>query len=76
MRAGGWGWGDFVPHNIGKCCIINETLQQPPELLRWLYENQGSQRFDTSNRLFLVLVDSNFLEDSWKLKRDFSLLKR
>ncbi|MFM5887042.1 MAG: hypothetical protein ACKOQS_01920, partial [Dolichospermum sp.] len=19
-RGGGWGWGDFVPHNIGKCC--------------------------------------------------------
>jgi hypothetical protein len=56
--------------------IINDTLQQPRELLRWLYENQGSQRFDASNRLFLVLVDSNSLEDSWKLKRDFSLLKR
>ncbi|MFM6519430.1 MAG: hypothetical protein ACKPIC_23670, partial [Microcystis panniformis] len=56
--------------------IINETLKQPRELLRWLYENQGSQRFDASNRLFLVLVDTNSLEDSWKLKRDFSLLKR
>ncbi|HLP89487.1 MAG TPA: hypothetical protein VK184_12955 [Nostocaceae cyanobacterium] len=55
--------------------IINETLQQPRELLRWLYENQGSQRFDASNRLFLVLVDSNCLENSWKLKRDYRLLK-
>jgi hypothetical protein len=55
--------------------IINETLQQPRELLRWLYENQGSQRFDASNRLFLVLVDTNSLEDSWKLKRDYTLLK-
>ncbi|MFM7370023.1 MAG: hypothetical protein ACKO2Z_19985, partial [Sphaerospermopsis kisseleviana] len=50
-------------------------LKQPRELLRWLYENQGSQRFDASNRLFLVLVDTNSLEDSWKLKRDFTLLK-
>lgn len=55
--------------------IINETLQQPRELLRWLYENQGSQRFDASNRLFLVLVDTNSLEDSWKVKRDYTLLK-
>jgi hypothetical protein len=55
--------------------IINDTLKQPRELLRWLYENQGSQRFDASNRLFLVLVDTNSLEDSWKLKRDYTLLK-
>lgn len=55
--------------------IINNTLKQPRELLRWLYENQGSQRFDASNRLFLVLVDTNSLEDSWKLKRDYTLLK-
>ncbi|MFO0099464.1 MAG: hypothetical protein ACK52E_15575 [Aphanizomenon sp.] len=55
--------------------IINDTLKQPRELLRWLYENQGSQRFDASNRLFLVLVDTNSLEDSWKVKRDYTLLK-
>ncbi|MEH1858535.1 MAG: hypothetical protein V7L21_11140 [Nostoc sp.] len=55
--------------------IINETVQQPHELLRWLYEQQGSQRFDASNRLFLIVVDTNSLEDSWKLKRDYSLLK-
>ncbi|ACC79779.1 hypothetical protein [Nostoc punctiforme] len=55
--------------------IINETVQQPHELLRWLYEQQGSQRFDASNRLFLIVVDTNSLEDSWKLKRDYTLLK-
>jgi hypothetical protein len=56
--------------------IINETLEQPRELLKWLYEQQGTQRFDASNRLFLVLVDTNYLEDSWKLKRDYMLLKQ
>ncbi len=55
--------------------IISETLQQPRELLKWLYEQQGTQRFDASNRLFLVLVDTNSLEDSWELKRDYTLLK-
>ncbi|MEH2324522.1 MAG: hypothetical protein V7K32_13290 [Nostoc sp.] len=38
--------------------IINETVEQPDELLRWLYEQQGSQRFDASNRLFLIVVDT------------------
>ncbi|MEH2134644.1 MAG: hypothetical protein V7K86_29360 [Nostoc sp.] len=55
--------------------IILETVQKPHELLRWLYEQQGKQRFDASNRLFLIVVDTNSLEDSWKLKRDYTLLK-
>ena len=38
-------------------------------------ENQGTQRFDASNRLFLILVDADNLEGSWKLKRDHPLLK-
>ena len=41
----------------------------PTELIRWLYENQGERRFDASNRLFLVLVDERNYFESWKLKR-------
>jgi len=55
--------------------IIADTMTDPRELLRWLYENQGTQRFDTSNRLFLILIDQQRMEDSWKLKRDYILLK-
>ncbi|MDE5069908.1 MAG: hypothetical protein O4861_18135 [Trichodesmium sp. St16_bin4-tuft] len=56
--------------------IINQTISNPRQLLVWLYENQGNQRFDASNRLFLVVIDRNYLEDSWKIKRDYQLLKR
>lgn len=56
--------------------IINQTISAPRKLLLWLYENQGNQRFDASNRLFLVVIDRNSLENSWKIKRDYQLLKR
>lgn len=55
--------------------IINDTIANPRLLLKWLYENQGAQRFDASNRLFIILIDQNKLEESWKLKRDYALLK-
>jgi hypothetical protein len=32
-------------------------------------------RFDSENRLFLVLVDSDDFNNSWKLKRNIDLLK-
>lgn len=56
--------------------IITDTIREPRGLLKWLYEKQGIQRFDTSNRLFLIVIDQAKLEDSWKLKRDYPLLRR
>ncbi|MFN3247149.1 MAG: hypothetical protein ACK42K_10665, partial [Leptonema sp. (in: bacteria)] len=44
---------------------------RPKELMIWLYENQGAQRFGADNRIFIVLASKTNLEDSWKLKRDF-----
>jgi len=55
--------------------IISETINNPKELIRWFYENQGVRRFDASCRFFLVLIDLDNLEDSWKLKRNKKLLK-
>lgn len=55
--------------------LINESIQQPHDILRSLYEKQGSQRFDASNRLYLILIDTNSLEDSWKIRSDCTLLK-
>ncbi|MEW5940312.1 MAG: hypothetical protein AB1750_11655, partial [Chloroflexota bacterium] len=40
----------------------------------WLYENQGVRRFDASNRFFLVLVNAENFDESWKLKRNRDLL--
>ncbi len=50
--------------------IITESLNDPNELLVWLYEKQGDRRFDAANRLFLILIDMDRLEESWKLKRN------
>lgn len=53
---------------------LQSAVDNPVELIRWLYENQGVRRFDASNRLFLVLVDRGNFFDSWKLKRAKPLL--
>jgi len=55
--------------------IINDTIKNPEDLIRWFYENQGTRRFDAANRFFIVLIDSNNLEESWKLKRNKKLLQ-
>ena len=43
--------------------------------MKWLYENQGEMRFGAENRIYLILVDAAQPEQSWKLKRDFDLIK-
>ena len=55
--------------------ILQAVKDHPETLIRWLYENQGVRRFDSSNRLFLVLVDENDFFNSWKLKRAKPLLE-
>ena len=55
--------------------ILNEVMGNPKILATWLYENQGEMRFGSENRLFLVLVDTEDFNNSWKLKRNLSLLK-
>ncbi|MDD4309806.1 MAG: hypothetical protein PHO32_05455 [Candidatus Cloacimonetes bacterium] len=56
--------------------ILTETMDNPTDLIRWLYENQGTRRFDASNRLFLILVNKSDYFNSWKLKRAKPLLVR
>lgn len=55
--------------------IVNEAQAAPAELITWLYENQGEMRFGAENRLFLVLVDSVRIDESWKLKRAYELIE-
>ncbi len=55
--------------------ILREAMESPEFLIRWLYENQGERRFDASNRVFLVLVDTQDWDASWKLKRNLDALK-
>lgn len=55
--------------------ILKEAQESPKALATWLYENQGEMRFGSENRLFLVLVDTDDFNNSWKLKRNLELLK-
>ena len=55
--------------------IIQEAENDPAELKKWLYENQGEARFDASNRFFLVLTDESDMSNSWKLKRNIVFLR-
>lgn len=54
---------------------IENVKKQPLALARWLYENQGEARFSDSHRLFIVLMNERDLEQSWKLKSEFSRIK-
>jgi len=55
--------------------ILREVQSNPQILIKNLYEEQGELRFDASNRLFLVLVDTEDFDNSWKLKRNLQALK-
>jgi hypothetical protein len=44
--------------------------------MTWFYENQGVRRFDASNRVFLVLVDTDDFFGSWRLKRAQPLISK
>lgn len=55
--------------------IIDEACKHPEELMKWLYENQSARLFGAENRLFLVLVDTKDMKQSWKMKRAFTLIE-
>jgi hypothetical protein len=56
--------------------LTQECIKNPKPLIQNLYEEQGEMRFDASNRLFLILVDEQDFESSWKLKRNVELLTK
>jgi hypothetical protein len=58
-----------------KLTILKDAQENPKILIKWLYENQGEMRFSSENRLFLILVDTDDFNSSWKLKRNLDLLK-
>lgn len=53
---------------------LEKALVSPKDLIIWLYENQGAQRFGSDNRFFVVLASKDDIKNSWKLKRDFNFL--
>ena len=55
--------------------IVDDARNHPESLIQWLYENQSPRLFGAENRLFVVLVDSTDMDQSWKMKRAFSLIE-
>lgn len=56
--------------------IIDKACKHPKELMKWLYENQSARLFGAENRLFLVLIDTKDMKQSWKMKRAFTLIEQ
>ena len=59
--------------------IRNKTVEyaktHKKELAKLLYEKQGPMRFGSENRLYLVLIDKQDIQNSWEMKRDFKRLE-
>ena len=56
--------------------IVDDARKDPESLMKWLYEKQSPRLFGAENRLFVVLVDSTDMDQSWKMKRAFSLIEK
>lgn len=55
--------------------VVNDAQTNTMELMTWLYANQGEMRFGAENRLFVILVNTTDMNQSWKMKRAFSLIE-
>ena len=55
--------------------IVDDARKNPESLVTWLYENQSPRLFGAENRLFVVLIDLINMNQSWKMKRAFSLIE-
>ena len=63
----------YLPSRFPK--NISQAIKAPKDLIIWLYENQGAQRFGSENRFFVVLYDEKNPSESWKIKRDISFIR-
>lgn len=55
--------------------VVTDAQSNVLELMTWLYAHQGEMRFGAENRLFVILVDSTDMNESWKMKRAFALIE-
>lgn len=55
--------------------VVIDAQSDPVELMTWLYSHQGEMRFGAENRLYVILVDTKDMSNSWKLKRAFSIIE-
>jgi hypothetical protein len=54
---------------------IDFAINNPKMVCKFMYELQGAQRFGDDNRLFIIIYDKNNPAQSWKIKRDYDLIK-
>lgn len=55
--------------------IIENVQKNPISLVEWFYLNQSPRLFGAENRLFVVLIDSANIAESWKMKRAFNKIE-
>jgi len=53
---------------------VTDVQRDPNTLAVWLYENQGTLRFGSDNRFFVILHDVENPNESWKIKRDIDFV--
>lgn len=54
---------------------IDDAINDPVRACEYLYTYQGAERFGSENRFFVILYDRTNPADSWKIKREYSLIK-
>jgi len=54
---------------------IDDAINNPIRACEYLYTYQGAERFGAENRFFVIVYDRVNPTDSWKIKREYSLVK-
>ena len=65
---------DLKVTQLPKKWAAEDAVADPMSLARWLYEEQGEQRFGAHNRLYVLLIDSSDVDRSWRLKRETDIV--
>jgi len=54
---------------------IDDAIGDPVSVCEYLYRLQGAQRFGAENRLFIITYNKDNPAESWKIKRNYPLVK-
>ncbi|TAL58689.1 MAG: hypothetical protein EPN88_18165 [Bacteroidetes bacterium] len=55
---------------------IEDAINNPVSVCEYLYRLQGTQRFGADNRLFILIYNKDNPSESWKIKRNYPLVKK
>lgn len=55
---------------------IDDAIKDPIRACEYLYTYQGAERFGAENRFFIIVYDRTNPNDSWKIKREYTLIKK